>query len=128
MFYFSHPEFHTRNLNFVISILLENDYSLKFIFETLNDRIKKFKTIQLYGDKTSINIVEKEYIRWFTISFINGIFNKFCKFINGICYRVIAHYSINKLNKFIRIPKDPLPKFAKRNVVYQIDVAMIPST
>ena len=75
-------------------------------------------------------IVEKEYIRWFTISFINGIFNKFCKFINGICYRVIAHYSINKLNKFIRIPKDPLPKFAKRNVVYQIDVgiAMILST
>jgi len=58
MFYFLHPEFHTRNLNFVISILLENDYSLKFIFETLNDRIKKFKTIQLYGDKTSINIVE----------------------------------------------------------------------
>ncbi|KYN37433.1 hypothetical protein ALC56_08187 [Trachymyrmex septentrionalis] len=27
--------------------------------------------------------------------------------------------SINKLNKFIRVHKDPLPKFAKKNVVYK---------
>jgi len=36
-----------------------------------------------------------------------------------MCYK-IAHYSINKLNKFIKIHKD-FAEFAKKNVVYQIE-------
>ncbi|XP_018364041.1 PREDICTED: uncharacterized protein LOC108761811 [Trachymyrmex cornetzi] len=35
-------------------------------------------------------------------------------------YYRVAHYSINKLNKCIRVHKDTLPIWEKRNVVYQI--------
>jgi len=33
--------FHTKNLTFIINVLLDNDYSLIFIFDTVNQRIKK---------------------------------------------------------------------------------------
>ena len=32
--------FHTKNLTFIINILLDNDYPLIFIFDTVNQRIK----------------------------------------------------------------------------------------
>ncbi|KYN31581.1 hypothetical protein ALC56_14079, partial [Trachymyrmex septentrionalis] len=38
--------FHTKNLTFIINILLDNDYSLTFIFDTVNQRIKKFNDFQ----------------------------------------------------------------------------------
>ncbi|KYN09446.1 hypothetical protein ALC57_18443 [Trachymyrmex cornetzi] len=49
--------------NFIINILLENDYPLKFIFETLNDRIKTLIKKSNCMCKTSINIAKKQYIR-----------------------------------------------------------------
>jgi len=39
-FLLSHPHFHEKNFKFVISTLLNNDYSLKFIFRVMSDRIK----------------------------------------------------------------------------------------
>ncbi|KYN38079.1 hypothetical protein ALC56_07536 [Trachymyrmex septentrionalis] len=32
--------FHTKNLSFIINILLDNDYLSSFIFDTVNQRIK----------------------------------------------------------------------------------------
>jgi len=32
--------FHIKNLTFIINILLDNDYPLTFIFDTINQRIK----------------------------------------------------------------------------------------
>jgi len=39
-FFLSHPKFHHENLKYIITLLLENDYPLKFIFNTINTRIK----------------------------------------------------------------------------------------
>jgi predicted DNA-binding ArsR family transcriptional regulator len=39
-FLLSHPDFHQKNLVFIVTVLLENDYPLKFIFETIAERIK----------------------------------------------------------------------------------------
>jgi len=39
-FLLSHPDFHKKNLELVISILLDNDYPLNFIFKVMTDRIK----------------------------------------------------------------------------------------
>jgi len=39
-FLLSHPEFHKKNLEFVIRILLNNDYPLNFIFKVMTNRIK----------------------------------------------------------------------------------------
>ncbi|KYN38111.1 hypothetical protein ALC56_07511 [Trachymyrmex septentrionalis] len=36
----SDVRFHTQNLTFIINILLDNDYPLSFIFDTINLRIK----------------------------------------------------------------------------------------
>jgi len=35
-FFLSHPRFHLENLKYIIILLLENDYPLKFIFDTIN--------------------------------------------------------------------------------------------
>jgi len=39
-FLLSHPRFHHDNLRNMINILLNNDYPLKFIFDTINTRLK----------------------------------------------------------------------------------------
>ena len=39
-FLLSDFKFHTQNLTFIINILLDNDYPLTFIFDTVNQRIK----------------------------------------------------------------------------------------
>jgi len=40
VFFLAHPEFHLDNLKFVITLLLENDYPLRFVFDTINTRLK----------------------------------------------------------------------------------------
>jgi len=39
----SHPRYPEDNLYQIIKILLNNDYSLKFIFEILHKRLKFYK-------------------------------------------------------------------------------------
>ena len=43
-FLLSDFRFHTQNLTFIINILLDNDYPLFFIFDTINLRIKNWLT------------------------------------------------------------------------------------
>ncbi|KYN22294.1 hypothetical protein ALC57_05308, partial [Trachymyrmex cornetzi] len=35
LFYISHPKFHKKNLEFVVRILLKNEYPLNIIFDTI---------------------------------------------------------------------------------------------
>jgi len=39
-FLLSHLEFHQKNFEFIIKILLENDYPLNFSFNTISSKIK----------------------------------------------------------------------------------------
>jgi len=41
----SYPDFHKRNFDLIIKILLDNDYPLKFIFDTVRLRIKTLRNI-----------------------------------------------------------------------------------
>ena len=45
-----HPDYDVRNLKSVVRILLDNDYSLQFIFSTMTERIKA-----LANKKTALN-------------------------------------------------------------------------
>ena len=36
----SHPKFHENNLRFIVNTFLENDDPMKFIFDTLNFRLR----------------------------------------------------------------------------------------
>lgn len=45
-FFLSHPKYHHKNLNFIIKTFLKNDYTTKFIFDTINSRLKLYYTIR----------------------------------------------------------------------------------
>lgn len=40
IFRLSHPQFHDKNLKLIVNILINNDYSINFIFTTIRKRIK----------------------------------------------------------------------------------------
>jgi len=39
-FLLSHPKFHQKNFNFIIDMLLSNDYPIRFIFDIISTRLK----------------------------------------------------------------------------------------
>ncbi|KAG5324817.1 MOS1T transposase, partial [Pseudoatta argentina] len=47
-FFISHPMFHKKNLELVVNFLLVNDYPLKFIFDTIHNRIKHLINKKMY--------------------------------------------------------------------------------
>ncbi|KYN19120.1 hypothetical protein ALC57_08544 [Trachymyrmex cornetzi] len=121
VFYLSHPEFHKKNLDFIVKLLMDNDYPLDFVLKTMNMRIKKIiNNFNVTNNKKSNIDVIKGKIKWFSIPYIEGISNKFKNFINGMVHKV-SFFSVNKLNKFIRVHKDSLPIESIRNVVYRIN-------
>ena len=107
-------------MTFIINILLDNDYPLTFIFDTINQRIKnliknKHTTHSGLTDKVETN----ESVSWLTVSFIPlHTFEKFKRF-NKNDIRV-SFRSPNKLKKYIKVHKDTCPHTSKNNVVYKI--------
>jgi len=119
-FLLSHPEFHEKNLKFVIRTLLDNDYPLNFIFKVMTNRIKSLVNNKTFKqNRTTEDINETETTKWFTIPYVGNFSEKFRRVIVGTRIK-LAYHSLNKLNKFIKVQKDPLPKLQKKNVVYKI--------
>ncbi|KYN27592.1 hypothetical protein ALC57_02991, partial [Trachymyrmex cornetzi] len=57
VFLISHPKYHINNFNFIIKTFLDNDYQIKFIFDTINLRLRsllKCKTLK-QADKSDNN-------------------------------------------------------------------------
>ena len=55
---------------------MDNDYPIKFIFETINLRLRsllKYKTLKQV-DKSNNNEIEDKIISWFTIPFLSDIY------------------------------------------------------
>ncbi|KYN35716.1 hypothetical protein ALC56_09916, partial [Trachymyrmex septentrionalis] len=113
--------FHTKNLTFIINILLLNDYPLDFIFDTMNQRIKNLiKKIHNVHNVTTDNDVTKESTSWLTVPFIPSHTEKFRTLRKNKGDIRIAFHSPNKMNKYIRVQKDTCPRTSKNNVVYKI--------
>jgi len=78
IFLFSHfAEFHQKNFAFTIKVLLETDYPLGLIFNTIGSKIKSLingKTIQQNNNKD--NEPNNKKI-WFTVPYIKSILDKF---------------------------------------------------
>ena len=62
---------HSKNLTFLINILLDNDYPLTFIFDTVNQRIKNLikNRHSIHKDLVD-NVSMKESASWLTVPFI----------------------------------------------------------
>jgi len=117
-FLFSHPEFHKKNLELVIRILLNNDYPSDFIFKVMTNRIKSLVNKKTFKqNKTPQETNEIETTKWFTIPYVSNFFERFKRVIMGTKLK-LAYHSLNKLNKFIKVQKDLLSNLQKKNVVY----------
>ena len=106
-------------MTFIINILLDNDYPLTFIFDTVNQRIKnlirnRYITHRVLADNGGTG----ESVSWVTVPFIPFHTEKFKRF-NKNDIRV-SFRSLNKLNKYIKVQKDICPYTSKSNVVYRI--------
>jgi len=62
---------------------------------------------------------ESHTSNWFTIPYASQISEKFNNVIAGTTLK-LAFHSLNKLSKYIKVHKDPLPNMQKKNVVYKI--------
>ncbi|KYN18349.1 hypothetical protein ALC57_09345 [Trachymyrmex cornetzi] len=118
-FLLSDYKFHSKNLIFIINTLLDNDYPITFIFETVNQRIKHLLKSKHVTQLTSTDISNnKETVSWLTVPFIPFHTEKFKRFnCNDIR---VSYRSPNKMGKYIKVQKDALKKNCKSNVVYKI--------
>ena len=72
-------KFHLDNLCFIIKVLLENDYLFNFIFENINNRLKKIIMANNRKSVVNDNRVEVVHPLWFTVPFVRGITEKFSR-------------------------------------------------
>lgn len=73
----SHPIFHSKNLEIMVEILLDNSCPLEFIFKVLHERFKTFiYKMNSMLDNEKLND-ESEEISFFTIPYVSSIFEKF---------------------------------------------------
>ncbi|XP_011858857.1 PREDICTED: uncharacterized protein LOC105556380 [Vollenhovia emeryi] len=114
----SHPRYHQKNLEHVINTLLQNNYPLPLIFNTLNRRLKTFLKNQnaIHIDNNTVNTATKKF---FNIPFIPRFSHQFKQVLQDL-NTSLSFTSMNKLSCVIKAYKDPLPKIAKKNVVYKI--------
>ena len=110
------------NLCFIIKVLLENElyYPLNFIFENINNRLKK---IIMASNRKSVVNDKRIEVAFVHYSF-RSITEKFNR-LNTECMRV-SFYSTNKLQEFVRVHKDLLPCDKKSNLFirFRVRVAM----
>jgi len=117
----SHPEYQQKNFTFLINILLNNNYSLDMIFSSIRKRLSvKFKQFNNRGEPNCTNENKNNF---FVIPYINHTVEKFIQYFKNILNFKLAFYGINRMNKFIKVLKDPLPTLSHSNVVYRINYA-----
>jgi len=117
----SHPEFHKKNFNFIIKILMDNGYSLDLIFSTNRKRLFfRFNHLKPQKHSQIINVHTSPREIYFTIPYISSI-AKFIQYFKNVFFCKLAFTCYNKLNKFIKVHKDPLPVASCPNVVYEIN-------
>jgi len=110
----SHPNFHKKNFDLIIKILIDNGYPLELIFTSIRRRLHT----HIYKGQ---HVAEKQSTSYFTIPYVAGIANKFIQYFKNITFCKLAFSCYNKLNRYIKVHKDALPITSLTNVVYQID-------
>jgi len=79
----SDTQYHYDNL--IINTMLDNDYSLKFIFDTIRNRIKSIQREKALPYNDSKKSDERNNTFWFTVPFITKATEKFKQLNKKIC-------------------------------------------
>ncbi|XP_071582148.1 uncharacterized protein [Temnothorax nylanderi] len=115
VFRLSHPQFQQKNMELIVGILIKNCYPLEFIFKIMHERLKYiFETLH---ETEKEKCVGKDI---FTIPYVLTLTEKYKNITKDLKVK-LSYFSMNKLNKFIRVHKDPLPNSSMRNIVYKIN-------
>jgi len=115
----SHPAFHEKNFSFLINMLLNNNYPLDIIFSSIKKRLStKFNQLNNQRDHDVSSEIKENY---FVIPYIEHTGEKFIQFFKNIPNFKLTFSGINRLSKFIKVQKDPLPTLFHSNVVYKIN-------
>jgi len=101
---------------------LENDYSLSFIFETINHGIKILSERRTAMQDSINNENQEIKFSWFTISYIPLFTDRF-KQLNNKDIKV-SFFSLNKVNKFIKVQKDPRSQSTIMYIKSSVKIAM----
>jgi len=115
----SDPMFHQKNFTNILNTLLNNSYPLKFIFNTINRRLKfhlfKNKNSSTYNNEHNNNNITN----YCAIPYKKNFSKKISKSIINSGLKIVFTCN-NKLNSFIKTNKDDLSLTQKCNVVYKI--------
>jgi len=123
----SHPEYHRKNIEICIMLLINNGYPLELIFKQINKRLKMIFVNRLRSDINNETILVnnndselERNKRYFVIPYVKSISeittSMFDKSLVTRGYR-----GLNKLDKIIKVQKDPTEHTHKNNIVYKIN-------
>jgi len=118
-FLLAHPKYHEKNLRFIIDTFKSNDYPVEFIFNVINSRLRTLIKGRTNTPISRADDNKEEKIQWFTVPYFPNISEKFSNFIKGSNVR-LSFFSLNKLERIIRVQKDRIEALSKKNVVYMI--------
>jgi len=104
-------KFHERNLHFVVDTLLNNDYPLNFIFNTINKRLKYY--FKKHIRSNSNNNEEDVRLRWFTILYIPIVSEKLKDNYRFRYQYLISNWDILLITKM-------LSQYLVQKIVYKI--------
>jgi len=121
----SHPMFHMKNIKLCIQLLIDNDYPLNLIFNTISRRLKSLSArdcsndilVTPHNDNTATDPVNDKQIIVFPY------LKRISEMISSVVPRsdyTIGYRCLNKLNKLIKTHKDRNQPSANNNVIYKI--------
>lgn len=127
-FTLSHPKFHQKNIILIINTLNNNGYPLKFIFDTINQRLP-YLIHKSNNTKNNLDTVinstsdlqdESEPVSYFTVPYLPRLTSKLRNILENTNTR-LSYFSLNKLDSIVKAHKDVIPKQFNMNVIYKID-------
>lgn len=114
----SHHTFHKKNIEYVVNVLLENNYPLQFIFKHITNRLIMIsRKRKLNSENESTNQKKKNIV---VIPHIPGISNIVNSTIDKNNF-MIGYRCLNKLDNIIKVQKDKNKRDYNNNVVYKIN-------
>jgi len=114
----SDTHFHNDNIKSCIEHLLNNSYSLKFIFNTIRNRIK-YHIYKQNNNKENKEDNDIDYTKTCAILYVKEFSNRIASLLSNSGVKT-TYKCNNKLNNIIKPNKDPLPYMQNSNVVYKI--------
>ena len=116
----SHEKFHEENLEIIKNLLVLNNYPINLINKHINIRIFRIKNKNTILDFIPNNKQsEIDCKRVVSIPYFGNLSYKIKRLLNDYNLTTVFR-NTSKLDKFIKLGKDPLEKLENSNVIYKI--------